>query len=439
MAGLLHLAQFAIHGPTHHSLATWRHPLTQRPYRWATPPLYESIAAACERGKFDMLFFADFNILLDQYQGSFAPAVRHAVQLPAHDPVPLAAWLGSTTRRLGLGVTLSVSQRHPFEVARLFATLDHLTEGRIGWNVVTTANQHETMVGYDEVRGHDRRYDRADEFLDVCHALWRSWEPGAVVEDVDAGIFADADRVHSIDHAGEFFRSRGPLNVTRSPQTGPVILQAGASERGRAFAGRHAEAIFAIARDAHGAARYCHQLRDALADSGREPADCKVLFGVQPFVAESESLAHERLAEHNELVPLEGGLAILSGHLGRDFSHDDLDAPMAHFQAGGSHGVLAMYATPDGAAPSLAEIASWHGRSVGLPQVAGSPEQVADWFEAFIADSGGDGFMLSPYHSPGAVTDFVDLVVPVLQARGRFRSDYTGRTLRDHLLQDVPG
>ncbi|MPY95602.1 MAG: NtaA/DmoA family FMN-dependent monooxygenase [Acidimicrobiia bacterium] len=439
MSALMHLAQFAIHGPTDHSLATWRHPRTERPYRWDRPQLYESIAATCERGKLDMLFFADFNILLDLYQGSFAPAVRRAVQTPTHDPVPLAAWLGARTSRLGLGVTFSVSQQHPYYVARLFATLDHMTAGRIGWNVVTTANRHETLVGYDEVRGHDGRYDRADEFLDVCRGLWRSWEPDAVVEDVDAGVFADPSRVHPIDHAGEYFRSRGPLNVTRSPQTGPAIIQAGASERGRAFAGRHAEAIFAIGRDASDAAVYYDRVKSEVVDSGRDPDSCKVLFGLQPFVAPTESLARERLEEHNELVPLEGGLTILSGHLGRDFSQDDPDAPLPHFEAGGSHGILAMYESGDRPAPTLAEVAIWHGRSVGLPQVAGTAEQVADWLEAYLATAGGDGFMLSAYHAHGAVAEFVDLVVPVLQERGQFRREYTGTTLREHLRQTTPG
>ncbi len=439
MSDLMHLAQFAVHGPTDHSLAAWRHPRSTQPYPWADPRFYESIAATCERGKFDMLFFADFNMVHHMYEDSFESAVRHAVQTPAHDPLPLAAWLAAGTTHLGLGVTLTLSQLHPYFVARLFGTLDHMTSGRIGWNVVTTPNKDETIVGYDEIRGHDSRYDRAEEFLEVCYKLWRSWDADALIEDAESGEFADPSRVHSIDHEGTFFRSRGPLSVSRSPQTGPAIIQAGASEKGRSFAGRHAEAIFAVSADAGQAATYSGQMRDSLADADRNPADCKILFGVQTFVADTESRAQELVEEHNELVPLEGALSLLSGHIARDFSKDDPNAPYPSFEAPGSRGVHSVYAQDSGSPTTLAEVAYKHGRSVGLPQVAGTPEQVSDWLEAFRADSGGDGFMLSAHCIPGAITDFVDRVVPILQERGQFRREYTGTTLREHLGQVEPG
>jgi long-chain alkane monooxygenase len=431
----MHLAQFLMYGPTYHSLAMWRHPRTETCEDWAHPKLYGRIAGACERGKLDMVFFADFGIIFDRYRHSLEPSLRHAVQVPVLDPIPLIAWLAGVTSRIGLAVTFSVSQHHPYYAARLFATLDHLTRGRIGWNVVTTPNRHETVRGHDEVPRHDDRYDRADEFLEVCAKLWRSWDEDAVVMDQERGVFAEPARVRTIDHAGAFFASRGPLNVPRSPQTGGVIIQAGASGRGRDFAAKRAEAIFAIQPFADGAAAYYADVKERVAKLGRAPSDCKILFGVQPFVAETEATARAQQALHNRLVPEEGALALLSGQLGRDFSRYALDDIVEPFETGGSQGIVDMYTRVAGQGLTVREMAMMHGQSVGLPQIVGTPEQVADQLEAYFERTGGDGFMLTAAYTPGAVTDFVDLVVPLLQKRGRFRADYAGTTLREHLRQ----
>jgi FMN-dependent oxidoreductase (nitrilotriacetate monooxygenase family) len=431
----MHLAQFLMYGPTYHSLAMWRHPRTEMRGDWAYPELYGRIARACERGKLDMVFFADFGIIFDRYRDSLDPSLRHAVQVPVLDPIPLVAWLAGVTSRIGLAVTFSVSGHQPYYAARLVATLDHLTRGRIGWNVVTTPNRHETERGHDEVRRHDDRYERADEFLEVCGKLWRSWEEDAVVMDRERGIFADPDRVRTIDHAGAFFTSRGPLNVPRSPQSGGVIIQAGASGRGRDFAAKHAEVIFAIQPFAEGAAAYYADVKERIARLGRAPSDCKILFGVQPFVAETEAAARAQQDLHNRLVPEAGALALLSGQLGRDFSRYALDDVVEPFETGGSQGIVDMYTRAGGPRLTGRDMALMHGRSVGLPQVVGTPEQVADQLEAYLERAGGDGLMLTAAYTPGAVEDFVDLVVPVLRKRGRFRADYAGATLRDHLRQ----
>jgi long-chain alkane monooxygenase len=193
----IHLAQFLCHGPTYHSLAMWRHPRTAAAgYDWARPELYQHIARVCERGKFDMVFFADLNYISDTYRGTMDPAIRHATQAPEHDPIPLLSFMGAVTTHIGLGATFSISHQHPFYAARLWATLDHLTRGRAAWNVVTSLNHNQAANHGEERKPTEERYDRAHEFMEVCRKLWDSWEPDAVVMDREAGIFADPAKVH---------------------------------------------------------------------------------------------------------------------------------------------------------------------------------------------------------------------------------------------------
>jgi FMN-dependent oxidoreductase (nitrilotriacetate monooxygenase family) len=383
-----------------------------------------------------MVFFADFNYIFDGYQGTPDMALRYATQTPMHDPVPLLSWMAAATSRIGLATTLAVSQLHPYYVARLFATLDHLTRGRIGWNVVTYANPHETTKGYDETSDHDERYNRAEEFLEVCNKLWHSWDDDALVMDREAGVFADPTKIHRLHHDGRFFRSRGPLHVTPSPQRRPVIIQAGASGRGRDFAARHAEVIFAIQPFVEGARAYYTDVKNRMVTLGRQPDECKILFGVQIFVAETAQAARDKQTLHNSLVPLEGAIAHLSGALNTDLSHLPLDTIIEPFQATRSQGVIDMYTRVAGRKLTLREMALRHGQSVGFPQIVGTPAQVADQLEAYYQEAGGDGFMLTMAYTPGAIEEFVALVVPELQKRGRMRTAYHGTTLRDLLRQN---
>jgi FMN-dependent oxidoreductase (nitrilotriacetate monooxygenase family) len=433
----MHLAQFLCHGPTYHSLAMWRHPRTAAAgYDWTQPELYQHVARVCERGKFDMVFFADLNYISDTFRGSMDPAIRHATQAPEHDPVPLLSWMGAVTSRIGLGSTFSISHTHPFYAARLWATLDHLTRGRAAWNVVTTLNHNQSANYGEALRPTAERYERAEEFIEVCRKLWDSWDADAVVMDREAGIFADPAKVHRIEHAGRFFRSRGPLNVVRSPQHGPAILQAGTSPKGRAFAARHADAIFAIQPNLAGAKAYYDDIKSATVNEGRAPEACRILFGIQPILGETTGEALEKQAHHNSLVPLEGGLAILSGHLDFDLSQIPLDDLMAPRTEPALQRMQTRYRTLTGELLTLREVAQRHGQSVGLLQIVGTPAEVADQMEAYFDTVGGDGFMLSPIYTPGAIEEFVDLVVPELQRRGRYREDYAGTTQRDHLRQD---
>jgi len=433
----MHLAQFLVHGPTYHSLAMWRHPRSDMTKdNWSQPALYQHIAKTCERGKFDMVFFADLNYISDTYTGSLEPALRYAVQAPEHDPIPLLSWMGAVTSHIGLGATFSVSHQHPFYLARLWATIDHLTGGRAAWNVVTSVN-HNQAANYGQDReATDTRYEKADEFIAVCRKLWNSWDADAVVMDRDDAVFADASKVRRIEYEGRFYKSRGPLNVTRSPQNGPALLQAGTSPKGKALAAKYADAIFAIQPRPEDAAAYYADIKGRLEAIGRDPDSCKILFGMQPIIGESEAEALEKQEFHNSLVPLDGGLAILSAHLDFDLSRLSLDDEMAARTEPELQRMRTRYKKPSGESMTLREVALRHGQSVGLPQFVGTAKSVADQMEAFIDAVGGDGFMLSPIYCPGAIEEFVDLVVPELQRRNLFRTDYSGVTQRDHLRQD---
>ena len=432
----IHLAQFLVHGPTYHSLGMWRHPKTiSSGFKWDKPELYQHIARVCERGLFDTVFFADLNYIADTYKGAMAPSLMHATQAPEHDPIPLLSFMAAATKKIGVASTFSVSHSHPFYAARLWATLDHLTNGRAGWNVVTSINSNQAANYGEERQSTDNRYDRAHEFMEVCQKLWNSWDVDAVKMDHEKGIFADPQKVNRIEYTGKFFKSRGPLNVTRSPQNGPAIFQAGTSPKGQDFAVKYADAIFAIQPRPEDAANYFNSIKSQMTDIGRDPDACKILFGMQPIIGSSEAEAREKQEEHNALVPLEGGMAILSAHLDFDLSKIPADALMSERNEPELYRMRTRFHKIDGTPMTVAETAARHGQSVSLPQFVGTPQGIADQMEAFINVAGGDGFMLTAIHSPGAIEEFVDLVVPELQKRGIYRKEYKGNTQREILNQ----
>ena len=432
----IHFAQFLTHGPSYHSLGMWRHPKTEfTTDNWARPELYQHIAKTCERGLFDMVFFADLNYISDTYTGSLAPALRYAAQAPEHDPIPLIGWMAAVTEHIGLGATFSSSNQHPFYAARMWATLDHLTGGRAAWNVVTSINRNQQANYGTERADADTRYDQAHEYMEVCRKLWDSWEEDAVVMDQEGAVFADPDKVHRIEHEGQFFKSRGPLNVVRSPQNGPAILQAGTSPKGMDFAAKYADGIFAIQPHPESAAKYFADVKGRMETMGRDPNHCRILFGAQPIIGETEAEAREKQEEHNELVPLDAGMTILSAHLDYDLSQIPLDADMTTREEPELQRMRTRFMRPDGTSMTLREVAHRHGQGVGLPQFVGTVKSVADQMEAFIDTVGGDGFMLTPIFSPGAIDEFVDLLVPEFQRRGLYRTEYKGRTQREILRQ----
>ena len=432
----LHLAQFMVHGPTYQSHAMWRHPETIKAgYDWQRPELYEHIARTCERGNFDMLFFADLNYVSESFRSTIAPALKFGSQVPSHDPMPLLTWLGAVTKKIGLTSTFSTSHIHPFHVARTWATIDHLTSGRAGWNVVTSLNQNQS-ANYGAVPEEtELRYEKAHEYFEVCRKLWDSWDEDALIMDPEIPLFADPGKVHHIDFKGQYYSSRGPLNVTRSPQNGPVILQAGTSPKGRDFAAQYAEAVFSIQPQRTEAKKYRDDIRKRAAELGRDPDSCKVLFGAQVVIGSSEEEAEDKLAQHNNLVEPEAGMTVMSAHLNFDLSTLSPNSIMENHDHPLLQRMKTRYRNEKGQPLTVAEVARRHGQGVGVPQFAGTPKSVTDRLLEYVDYIGGDGFVLSPLYNPGSIEEFVDFIVPELQRRERFRKSYKGTTLRDHLSE----
>lgn len=429
MSKMMHLTGFMLFSPAPHTQLSWVYPEDKIRHRWHEIGYWEEIARTLERGGFDMFFFAD------GWAGGGEVGTRYALQFPTHDPVVLVPRLAAVTEHLGFAVTMSTSFYAPYMTARKLATLDHVTEGRIGWNIVNSLNSAEARnFGLDELLPHDERYERADEYMDVCYALWDSWEPDAMVMDMENKVFADPSKVHRIDHAGKYFDVMGPLNVVPGPQGRPVLFQAGASPRGREFAVAHAECIFGAGGGAASMREFADDIAVRSDAAGRTPP--KIIWGLQPIVAASEAEAKERQEEIVSRIPIEAGLATMAGHFNLDLTRVDLDTPVSQLpEIDGTRGMLAMYteANPDITFRQIAH--SYLNLAAGGP--AGTPQQVADAMQHLFEKGGGDGFQLTPaYYAPDYYADVVDLLIPELRRRGLVRTRYTGSTLRDHLAQD---
>ncbi|OZC49897.1 FMN-dependent monooxygenase [Rhodococcus sp. RS1C4] len=434
MSRELHLAGFLIASHVTHSHAAWRHPASETDY--LGPDYYERVAKILERGKFDFLFFADLLATPVRYGNDIKVPLSSGTQASATiDPSLVAATLAGVTEKIGLAITKSTTYFHPYEVARIFSTLDHLSRGRSGWNVVTSLNQAEAQnFGIDNHLPHDERYDRAHEFLEVAYDLWGSWDRDALVQDKVSGVFADPDKVRTIDHDGTYFKSRGPLTAPHSPQSRPVIFQAGSSPTGRDFAARWADAIFEIDPTKEGRKAYYDDVKSRASNFGRNPDDIKIFPSFVPFVGETEAIAREKQAFHNELADPISGLITLSVHTDHDFSQYDLDSPITEVAVPGSQGLFDLARRlSDKDALTLRDIGKLYAQGVLLPQFVGTATQIADQIEEGFHGGEADGYILSAAQAPGTFVDFVEYVVPELQRRGLFRTDYTGTTLRDHL------
>lgn len=436
MVKRMRLLGFMFHSPMNHTILSWAHPESTQGTAFARPEFWQHIARTLERGRFDGLFLADTFSAYDVYRDSYEPTVRYGVVCPQHDPVVLIPVMALATRHLGFATTMSTNAYHPYVLARTMATLDHLTGGRVGWNVVTGISRSEYRnLSMEDWLPHDERYDRADEYLDLCNQLWGSWEPDAVIADAERGIYADPAKVHRVNFRGRYFTSAGPLVALPSPQGRPVIFQAGSSGRGRDFAVRHAEVVFSIQLHARAMRVYGDDLRSRAEQLGRDPDEIKITYGVQAFVGESEAQARELQQEMVERIPLDAALARLSSSLGFDFSTVPIDQPLEQIRTEASQGLVTALTTLYGGTMTVREAAVRWGASVGMPQVVGTPEQVADQLQALHEEGGGDGFNLTPTYTPGSFDMFVDTVVPILQARGQVRREYTARTFREQLLE----
>lgn len=399
---------------------------------------YVEMAQTLERAGFDYLLLEDTLMVPDVAGGSFDPYLRRGSMAPKHDPVPLSAMLGAATRHLGVVATMSTTFYPPYMLARVAATLDHLTGGRFGWNVVTSAEDAAAQnFGMDRIPEHDRRYDVAGEFMEVVYQLWSSWDPDAFVADHDTGTYVAPGKVRAINFEGEFFRCRGPLNTLPPINGRPVIVQAGGSPKGRAFAARHADSIITVAKGIDKMRAYREDVRARAEAAGRKPDDIKILYVVQPVVAETAEEAralHNRI--HNSDRFAEETMLLVSSITDIDLSRFPLDEPLpADLRTNGEQTALeALKQT--GSGKTFRECLA-DGISTST-ELVGTPDDVADQMGAIMDEVGGDGFLISSGSarlSRRYLIDITDGLVPALQRRGLVRSSYTHEQLIDNLLE----
>ncbi|GIQ69545.1 monooxygenase [Xylanibacillus composti] len=428
----MHLGAFLLH--TGHHVSAWRHPDSQ-PERVMEADYYRQLAQIAERGKFDMLFLAD--TLFANYANPHY--FKHAVTTRP-EPITLLSYLAGVTEHIGLAATVSTTYQEPYNLAREFAMLDHLSHGRAAWNIVTSSRDEEAAnFGSSPHMEHSLRYERAREFAEVAAKLWDSWEDDATIADRRAGIFADPARVHTIHHRGEHFGVRGPLNLTRSPQGRPVFIQAGASDSGRRFAAEYAEVIFVAWQTFDEAKHYYNSLKQLLPEYGRSPEAVKVLPGILPIIGSTEQEARDKEALLQELVLPELGLSMLSSALGgADLSDAKWDGPLPSLpDASRINGGKSRFQLISDLARreqlTVRELIYRVTGARGHRTIAGTPEQIADHLTDWFIRGACDGFNIMPPVLPGGLEEFVDQVVPILQNRGLFRTAYTSSTLRGHL------
>jgi long-chain alkane monooxygenase len=319
---------------------------------------------------------------------------------------------------------------------RRLSSLDHLSGGRVAWNIVSSYSKSEWDAYGVEMTQRTGRYERMEEYMELCYKLWDSWDPDAIVADRASGVFADPAKVREVNHAGEFFRCRGRSFVFRSPQGRPVLWQAGSSDRGRDFAARHAEAIFAVHPNVERMREYTDDLNLRLRTRfDRDVKSVKRIYGVQTVVGLTRSEAQEKYQRIRECIPLEGAMAWISGHFGPDFSKYDPNEIVQNIEIPGIQGLFDSIIYAKGGAPvTVREAALIYAEGMGMPRLVGTPADIADQLEHFMDAGGADGFMLAATYTPGCFEEFVDLVVPELQRRGRYRTAYSGATLRENLM-----
>ncbi|WAC28654.1 NtaA/DmoA family FMN-dependent monooxygenase [Ancylobacter sp. SL191] len=418
----------------------WREPFGQGGNPW-DGQFYIEMAQAMERACFDLIMIEDKLMVPETYGGSRDISLKHAMMVPKADPAPLAVAMGMATKHLGVVATMSTMAYPPFMLARLSSTIDSLTKGRFGWNVVTSAEDLMAKnFGMDKLPPREDRYAMAEEYLEVCDKLFNSWEPDAVVLDRKNGIYADGSKVHTIDHKGTYYQVRGPLNTVPSPQRRPVYLQAGASPRGRDFAARYADAIVSVANGVEGMKAFRADIRARAEKLGRNPDDIKVFFCICPSLGETEEEAHARYRNvtmsDNFVTDV---LISISAITEIDFSQYPLDKPLPEkLVTNGESGTLDKF-QQWGSGKTLRELAAAGGGGlVSSMELIGTPAQVAEKMGAAMAEVGGDGFLITTpvlRVSRRYITEICDGLVPELQARGLTRKEYKHQLLRDNLRE----
>jgi alkanesulfonate monooxygenase len=421
-------------GHINHGL--WTHP-RDRSSDYRLLSYWTDLARTLERGLFDGLFLADIVGVYDVYQRNVDVTLRESIQLPVNDPTLLVPAMAAATQHLGFGVTVNLSYEAPYLLARRFSTLDHLTQGRIGWNIVTGyLDSAARAMGQPAQLPHDERYDRADEYLEVLYQLWEgSWEDDAVLRDRAKGIFTDPRKVHRVTHHSENFQLDAIHLCEPSPQRTPVLYQAGTSPRGREFAARHAECVFVSGPSQKVVAPRVADLRRLAVAQGRRPDDIKIFSLMTVILGATEAEAKAKYNDYLSYVNHEGALTLTSGWTGVDLSKLDLDEEVRHVatDAGRTAMENITRADPD-RSWTVREVAE-HVAIGGIgPVVVGAPEQVADALEDWVSQTGVDGFNLAIAVAPETFVDIVDQLVPELQRRGRYKTDYREGRLREKLF-----
>ncbi|WP_099023288.1 LLM class flavin-dependent oxidoreductase [Mycolicibacterium palauense] len=437
MTRIIRFNAFDMNCVAHQSPGLWRHPRDQS-WRYKDLHYWTELAKLLERGRFDGLFLADVLGTYDVFGGSDEAAIRQAAQIPVNDPLLPISAMALVTDHLGFGVTTGTGFEHPYPFARRMSTLDHLTRGRIGWNVVTGYLPAAARnMGQTDQLAHDARYDHADEYLEVLYKLWEgSWEDGAVVRDRERGVFTEASKVHHIGHRGKHFAVPGVHLCEPSPQRTPVIYQAGSSPRGVRFAAQNAEAIFTAAPTKAILRETVSAIRRELELAGRDPYSALIFNLTTVITAGSDEEAQAKHAEYLAYGDPEGALVFMSGWMGIDLARYGLDEPIGNVDSNAILSAVAAFqsADPDGRAWAVRDIAEW-GEIGGMgPRIVGSGVHVADTLQQWVDETDVDGFNLAYAVSPGTFADFIDHVVPVLTTRGAYQSAYTPGTLRNKLL-----
>jgi alkanesulfonate monooxygenase len=428
-------------------LGAFFHPTGNHVASWMSPEAdidagvnfkhYVRLAQTAERGKFDLLFVADAVAIRD---GNLEALSHWPQYMCFFDPVPLMCGLAALTERIGLVCTATTSYNEPYNLARRFCSLDHISAGRAGWNVVTSSNQSEAMnFGRDAHFEHGERYDRALEFVEVTQALWDSWDDDAFMRDRSTGRYFDPAKLHVLNHQGEHFKVRGPLNQARPPQGYPVIFQAGSSEVGRELAARTAEGVFTPQHTLKGAQEFYQDVKGRMAKYGRAPDDLKIMPGLNPIVGRTAQEAEEKHQHLQSLIHPAVGIELLSNALGNyDLTGVDLDGPLpkecdtwkSNMGQTSQKNVIA-WAREEGL--TVRQLYQRFAGARGQRTLKGSPVEIVDQMEEWFVNRGVDGFLIQPSTLPGGLDDFVALVIPELQNRGLFRTEYEGKTLRENL------
>lgn len=420
----------------HQSPGLWRHPDDQS-HRYTDIDYWTELAKLLERGRFDGLFIADVLGVYDVYGGDDVAAIREGAQTPVADPLLLVSAMAAVTEHLGFGITTGTGFEHPFPFARRLTTLDHLTKGRLGWNVVTGYLPSAARnFGADDQLDHDARYDHADEYLEVLYKLWEgSWEDDAVIRDAERGVYTDPAKVHHIGHAGKHFTVPGIHVGEPSPQRTPVIYQAGASPRGTRFAAENAEVIFIAGPSKRVLAQTVSRIRDELEAAGRDRYAARI-YALSTIVTDAtDELARRKHEQYLSYASVEGGLVFMSGWMGIDLSRYDLDDPIGDVESNAIQSAVTAFQEfdDDGREWTVRDIGRWAGIGGMGPVFVGSGKTIADVLAQWQADTDVDGFNLAYAITPGTFEDVVTQVVPVLTERGQYPDAYTPGTLRHKL------